>query len=261
MEQEIGFKELYDVALKATYPIEISGREIEQGETVALFDKIQLANFQEVKSLASANGGFDNRGHVFWETTKEIKLNLVQGVFSKTMLSLMTNAKLVSNLDEEILINKIEQFESDENGKITIGRTLRGPVFLYDKDGAKIPFAAEYEGQDFLQIDEPYKTVTVDYWFLYNDGGVTLRVGTPLTSGFLSLTGKMRVKDDITGHIKTGIINIPKLKLMSDLSMRLGGDATPIVGRLDAVAVPTGVRGQQRVMDILFLNDDIDADM
>lgn len=45
MEQEIGFKELYDVALKATYPIEISGREIEQGETVALFDKIQLANF------------------------------------------------------------------------------------------------------------------------------------------------------------------------------------------------------------------------
>ena len=48
---------------------------------------------------------------------------------------------------------------------------------------------------------------------------------------------------------------------MSDLSMRLGGDATPIVGRLDAVAVPTGVRGQQRVMDILFLNDDIDADM
>lgn len=77
MEQEIGFKELYDVALKATYPIEIGGRTIEQGETVALFDKIQLANFQEVKNFASANGGFDNRGHVFWETTKEIKLNLV----------------------------------------------------------------------------------------------------------------------------------------------------------------------------------------
>ena len=71
----------------------------------------------------------------------------------------------------------------------------------------------------------------------------------------------MKVKDDITGKVKTGIINIPKLRLMSDLSMRVGSDAIPQVGRLDAVAVPEGARGQQKVMDIIFLDDDIDADM
>jgi hypothetical protein len=48
---------------------------------------------------------------------------------------------------------------------------------------------------------------------------------------------------------------------MSDLSMRVGSDAIPQVGRLDAVAVPEGVRGQSKVMEITFLNDDIDADM
>jgi hypothetical protein len=84
MNNELGFKELYEVALKATYPIEVGGRKIEAGETVAFFDKIQIANFQEVKNSTSANGGFDNRGRVFWESTKEVKINFTQGAFSKT---------------------------------------------------------------------------------------------------------------------------------------------------------------------------------
>jgi hypothetical protein len=82
-----------------------------------------------------------------------------------------------------------------------------------------------------------------------------------LTNGYLSLEGKTRVKDDITGQVTTGIIKIPKLKLMSDLSMRLGQDAVPVVGRLDAIAVPTGERGHKKVMELIFLNDDIDSDM
>ena len=50
MNNEFGLKELYDVSLKATYPIETNGRKIEVGEVIAAFDKIQLANFQEIKS-------------------------------------------------------------------------------------------------------------------------------------------------------------------------------------------------------------------
>jgi hypothetical protein len=45
IEQGLGFKELYEVSLKATYPIEVGGKIIEPGETVAAFDRIQLANF------------------------------------------------------------------------------------------------------------------------------------------------------------------------------------------------------------------------
>lgn len=95
MNNEIGFKELYEVSLKTTYPIEVGGNTIEVGETVASFDKIQIANFQEIKSFASANGGWDNRAHVYWEPTKEIKINFTQGVFSKTQLALMANANLI----------------------------------------------------------------------------------------------------------------------------------------------------------------------
>ena len=83
MDNNIGFKELYEVSLKATYPIEMGDRRIEIGETVAAFDKIQIANFEEKKNFISANGGFDNRARVWWEETKEIRVSLAQGVFSK----------------------------------------------------------------------------------------------------------------------------------------------------------------------------------
>ena len=48
---------------------------------------------------------------------------------------------------------------------------------------------------------------------------------------------------------------------MSDLSMRLGRDATPIVGRLNAIALPVGDRSNKEVMSLLFLDDDIDSDL
>jgi hypothetical protein len=61
--------------------------------------------------------------------------------------------------------------------------------------------------------------------------------------------------------VKTGIINIPKLKLMSDLSIRLGKEAIPLVGKLDAIALPVGGKGDKKIMEIIFLDDDVDSDM
>jgi hypothetical protein len=75
------------------------------------------------------------------------------------------------------------------------------------------------------------------------------------------LEGKSRVKDDITGKTRTAILRIPRLKLVSDLSMRLGREATPVLANFNAIGLPTGERGSNKIMELLFLNDDIDADM
>ena len=261
MTNELNFKELYSVSLKATYPIEVGGRLIVPGETVASFDKVQIANFQEIKNVTSANGGYGNQSLIFWESTKEVKVSFTQGVFSKTQFALMSNSQLIENMGKEIVsINMREEFESDNLGEINIGRTLREPIFIYDKEtGEKITDWTYTE--KIIYLNQQYKEVIVDYWYDYNNGFTTMRVGRPLTTGFLSLIGKTRIKDDTTGKVVTGIIKIPKLRLMSDLSIRVGSDAIPQVGRLDAVAVPEGARGQQKVMEIIFLNDDIDADM
>ena len=59
MENNLGFKDLYDVTLKSTYNIEVGGRTIEPGEVIAIFDKIQLGQFDEIKSYITANGGLN----------------------------------------------------------------------------------------------------------------------------------------------------------------------------------------------------------
>ena len=261
MINELNFKELYQVSLKATYPIEVGGKIIELGETVASFDKIQIANFQEIKSLTSANGGFGNRAQIIWETTKEIRINFTQGVFSKIQLALMFNTNLVTNQGtEKILIDTREEHESNAKGEIILNYTPNGNIFIYDKiTGDKLTDWTE--AGRLIYLNQQYTEVVVDYQYMYSNGFSVLQVGNPLTNGYLSLTGKMKVKDDTTGKVVTGIVKIPKLRLMSDLSIRVGSDAVPQVGRLDAVAVPEGVRGQQKVMEIIFLNDDIDADI
>jgi hypothetical protein len=40
MTNEISFKELYEVSLKTTLPIEVGGETIEAGEVVAFFDSV-----------------------------------------------------------------------------------------------------------------------------------------------------------------------------------------------------------------------------
>lgn len=261
MENNIGFKELYEVSIKATYPIEIGDRKIEVGETIAAFDRIQIANFEEKKNFISANGGFDNRARVWWEETKEIRLSLVQGVFTQSQLVLMTNAKLLENDGQSIVpVHCREVIETDENGLAIAKHNLQTPIFVYDKNTGSKLTDFTYEN-NVITIQVPYKEVIVDYYYSYDNKYSILSFGHALTNGYLSLEGKTRVKDDITGQVTTGIIKIPKLKLLSNLSMRLGSDAVPVVGRLDAIAAPTGERGQKKVMELIFLTDDIDSDM
>ena len=261
MENKFGLKELYEVSLKATYPIEVRGRTIEIGETIARFDKIQLADFAENKRFISANGGFDNRPRVWWEETRDVALYFTQGIFSREQMALMTNAKLAKNEGEAVVsISCREVVETNENGVAFTKHPISGPVFVYNnKTGEKITDWRINEEQ--LILSQAFLEVMVDYYYQYDNGYEIISIGDALTNGYFSLEGKTRVKDDTTGQVKTGIIKIPKLKLLSNLSMRLGNDAIPQVGRLDAVAVPTGPRGQKRVMELIFLNDDIDSDM
>lgn len=258
---EFGFKDLYDVVLKSTYPIEIGGRTIDVGEVVAVFDKIQIGNFNEIKEHIPARGGIGNQALVWWEDTKEVRINFSQGVFSKEQLSLLMNGKLTAKeQDSSLLLPYRERLESDGSGVIQIKYLpANNDIFVYNANTyEKISFTREEKN---IRIDLPFTETIIDYSFYYNNSFETITIGQPLIEGYLSLSAKTRIKDDTTGHLYTGIINIPKLKLMSKLSMRLGEGAIPILGNLEAIAVPVGNRGQKRIMEFYFLNDDIDSDI
>ena len=261
MNENLGsFKTLEQVYIKATYDIEVNGKRFQEGETIAYFDKIQVAGLNEIKNYVAARGGYDNRGLVYWETTRELKLTFSQGVFSNTQFGLLNNAKIIQyDEGEPLLITKMEELESDEAGNIITTEEAYDQVFIYDKEtGEKLNW--QKVGRN-LKIEDAYKNLVVRYRYNYTGGASVAKIGQRFLQGFLELEGKTRVKDDTSGLITTGIIKIPKLKLMSGLSMKLGTQANPVVGTFEAVGVPVEMRHNSYVAEFYFLNNDIDSDM
>lgn len=261
MLDQFSLKELYGVKLKATQSMEINGRQFDAGETIAYFDSIQLSVIKEDKSYITAHGGFADAPHVWWETTKDVRLQLTKGIVSKTQFALMSNSKMLNaGQDQYLMVPQYDVVESDEYGVVEFPHTPVGKFYMYDYETGQKLNPVQIDITHY-NIDNAFQTVVLDYYYDYNNGFSVNLIGWRLFNGWLALEGHTEVQDDVTGQKKTGIIVIPKLKLMSDLSLRLGDNAQPIVGTFNATAVPVGQRGISRIMEMYFLNDNIDSDM
>lgn len=260
MENRYSFKDLEEVIIKTTSNIEINGRVIEAGETVAAFDKVQISNFSEQKKWVTAHGGYYDLDRVWWETEKGINLTFVQGIFSTQELGLLINSRFIEFSEiTPIYINFRETLETNENGELSLSGLPYDFLFVYEKkSGEKIKNFSR-TGADLSDL-KPYEEYVIDYNRQYSSSGKILTIGSQLTNGFLTLQGKTRVKDDITGLVRTGIITIPKMKLMSGLSMRLGEKADPVVETFQAQALPVGSKGNMRAIEFAVLGDYIDSD-
>ena len=260
MDNEFGMQELYFVQLKSTYPIEIEGRQIAAGEVVAAFDKIQIANFQEIKKAIAAQGGYQNRMLVIWNRTEGVNLTFTQGIFSRTQLGLMSNMKLI-HLGEEnkVRIAQRDVLETDDEGNITLTHEpIDAWIFVYDKETGEKLTNLELIDERTIKTPLVYKDVIVDYEYGYDNGTNVSFVGEDIFDGYLSLEGRTRIKDDVTGETHTAIIYIPKLKITSGFNLTLGQNAQPVVGQFDATAFATGERKHSKALEIYFLDGDID---
>lgn len=255
----MGFKELTDVVLSSPFPLTVNGVEIEAGEPIAIFQRLQSGSFGEIKDRVDATGGYNNASKVSWESTKQVDFNFTQGVLSKIHLALTSNSILMQN--ESVAVPTIEKHESDENSVITLKHNpIPGTLFIYSEEtGEKL---TDYTlNEKLVTITQKYLDVQVVYSFNYSNASQTLHVGRRMLNGYLELSGKTRLKDDETGKTTTGIIRIPRLKLMSDLSIRLGVEGAPTIGSFTISGIPTGPRGQEQVLEFIMLSDDIDSDI
>ena len=262
MDNEFGMQELYFVQLKSTYPIEIKGKEIAAGEVIAAFDKIQISNFQEIHKEVAAQGGYYNRKLVVWNRTEGVNLIFTQGVFSRTQLGLMTNTRLINIGENQIVrIAQRDELETDSEGKITLTHVpIDSWIFVYNKEtGEKLTDLSMVDTQT-IQTPLIYKEVVVDYEYGYDNGADVEFIGEEIFDGFLTLEGRSRIKDDITGETHTAIIYIPKLKITSDFNLTLGQNAQPVVGQFKGTALSIGGRKTSKALEIYYLDEDIDRD-
>ena len=162
-----------------------------------------------MRQSINARGGFQNAPRVYWDTTKQIQLNFSQGVFSKLDFAIATNSGVIETSNStSIWITRTEKHESNEEGKFELDKMPCGQIFVYKTEtGEKVGY--ELSGKQ-LEVNERFTDYTVVYQWDENGGAKILTFGRRLTEGFLRFEGKTRVKDDITGQTKTGIIYIPK---------------------------------------------------
>ena len=260
LDLDFSLKELYEVKLKSTYNMKIGDQVFEENETIAFFKSIQISNINEVVKRAIARGGYHNHYHVFWEQTDKILINFNQGVFSKTQFALLSNSPIFNKENNsEIAVDYRQIAESDENGLIILDYRPANFLFCYDAEtGQKLSWTLNSTTE--LNIDIPFKKVFIDYQMIYTNGGKNITIGEDMIKGFLSFEAKTRIKDDVTGQTHTGIIKIPKVRLVSDLSIRLGKNADPVVGNFALEGYPTGGKGNELAMEIYFLEDDLNDD-
>lgn len=254
---QLGLKELYEVIFRATSKIEIAGRAIEVGEPIAVFERIQYGEYEEMKNYITAHGGYHDQTRIIWEEPKQMTFNFTQGVFSYLHLAFLGNSDFVSM--QEVTVPKIEDLEIDDQLEVELKyEPILSSLFIYDKKGDKISNFTINDKKITFPSLLPFSTVRVMYNFNYTNGAQRLHVGRSLLTGFIEVIGKTRLVDDKTGIATTGVLSIPRVKLMNDLSIILGGSVSPVVGNFQAVGYPTGARGREKVMEITLLNDDID---
>jgi hypothetical protein len=268
-----GMKELYGVTLKTTSILEINGEIYEEDEPILSFEKIQIGSFDEIKDRRIASGGVGNTTRIIWNDTKGMNIQISEGIVSKIGLSLISNSKIFRRADDLVVpYNEILESEKDENGNYVLN--LRYPLFkrpYVRRNGEKITNFSfgnlDEKGRisvknvdDEAEIEPPVYVVYYDY--IYEGNQSNMVIGQRAVRGaFLSLTGRMRVKDDQTGKEVTCLVNFPKVELISDLTLRLGEGVTPYVYGFHLLAHPVGERGNQYVGDYIILDRDIDCDI
>ena len=152
-----------------------------------------------------------------------------------------------------------EELEADGELYVYLSYNPLDKVFIYDKTtGEKIAYA--YRGGRRYRVVEPYQNVIAVYERAYTDGAKLFQFGRNLFNTFIELEGYTRLKDDETGNVVTGLLRIPKLRLMSNLDIRLGQNASPIVANFDGICVPVGDRYDSYCSELYILNDDIQSD-
>ena len=252
--------------------MEINEEWFEEGEPIMFFDNIQIAYLEETKSRTNARGGTGNQVFIKWEDTKGMDIQLSEGVVSKMGLSLLSNSKIFSKKSNIVPIpytEKVESYEEDGNWYLSLRHKLLSAPYVY-KNGIKITdfryrnemVGNEEKGKILIneKCDESSEYY-VYYEYEYTGQTENLQIGQRLVKGFLSLTGRMRIKDDQSGKETTCLVEIPKVELMSDLTLRLGSEVSPALYNFYLRAHPVGDRGNQYVCKITLLDKDIDSDI
>ena len=281
IDQYFGVKELSEVVLKAKVPMQFGSRHLEQGEPVLYFENVSMSVLTERSSPIMARGGWSNMPRVIWEDRSEVTFSLREGVMSSISMGILLSANMTEKLpNESILVPKREgPFELDSENSFYLEHMPVFPpkkkVFIYEYErdvaqkkvyGEIIEKTTDLMGEEIPRIRVKDADVTkryiVDYYYEYKDEALIYLIQKERFNGLFTLEGKFYSKDENDGINYTNLIYMPKVRVVSDISLRLGERADPTTSVFNIVGMPEKTDDSNNlIVKIMRLNSDIDADI
>ena len=290
IDEYFGVKELYEVVLRAKVPMTFGNRYIEAEEPVLYFENITIATLREQNRPILARGGWANLPRVIWEDRSEVQFTLSEGVMSQVSMGVLLSAAVtVQKTEEPLLISKREgPFELDDQHRLYLehwpvednvrksfifdyardavqkkvyGKRIAGEVSPFDGE-TEIPCIEVYEDKDLQTLADLDKEYLVDYYYEYNNEALIYTIQKERFNGLFTLEGKFYSKDENDGYNYTNILYMPKVRVVSDINLRLGERTDPTVSVFNIIAMPENV-GQTKslILEITHLNEDLDGDI
>ena len=269
IDNYFGTKELFQVVLKANTPMNFGYREVEAGEPVLYFEKVNIAMLTEESRPIMSRGGWGNMPHVIWEDRSEVNFTLTEGVMSSAGLGILMSAKLLSRGQKDVLyVQKKEgPFELDKENSFSLmyPPTKDKKIFVFSYKYNCIQEKKEFEidgNRVFIKNPDPLDEYIIDYYFEYGDEALLYLIEKERFNGTFLLEGKFYTKDENDGLNTTNVLTMPKVRVMSNINLRLGERVDPTISVFNIIAMPNKTEmSKDLIMDITRLSNDIDADI
>lgn len=290
LDQYFGVKELYEVVLRAKGPMKFGDRNVEDGEPVLYFENISMSLLTQQASPIMARGGWANLPRVIWEDRSEVTFTLSEGVMSSISMGILLSANVTNATKEKALdISKregpftlIPYMDGDKEVKVLylMNEPILYPekktfIFEYardvaqkkvygkivgDKDELSRTRLAIFEDKACEINADGNKKYIVDYYYKYNNDALLYTIEKERFNGLFTLEGKFYSKDENDGLNYTNLIYMPKVRVVSDISLRLGERADPTVSVFNIIGLPenTGNNRNGLIMEITRLSEDIE---
>lgn len=267
MLEKYGVKDLTRIVFRAYRPMKIGSRDIAQGEPVLFLDKAQVATVRQASSARMARGGRGNYAHIIWEDHRDLTLSIIDGVCSPIGYALITNL-LTKDLPPQngtTVLTQTDIVEVDTPGwaYTRFSPIAEKPIFIFNYKNGVIQEKIEtfaVDG-DKIVLDNSYagSTILVDYSYYYGEAIKEYTLSKDRFNGLFSIEARFYRRSE-SGNESSNILTIPKVRIISDLSLRIGDDvAAPMLSTFNIVALSEETNGEFVTMNMLQLGEDVDS--
>ena len=261
IEQNFNSKDLIRLIIKANSTFKLGTKIFTTGEPILHFENVQIATITEQSHPIFAQGGKQNPPLVTWIDRQPVTLQLVEGILSNQTISILMAAELWKK--SHTIIPRRELVILDNRGIAQLKyRPLPREIFVGEyRFGHKQQSIFDYTineneincGEEFANLE-----IVIDYYMEYTEEFSQYTINRNRLTGNFRLEGEYLTTDENEGLMRSNILIMPNIQIMSNLNFRFGKSNAPMVAQFNILALPKDYNGESDViMQIYSLDEEL----